>query len=513
MILLAEITTYNPATSADVVTRVASEPYGDPTAPAFAHDAFAAGTPASFLTREIFADGAVFGAGSADYGDLRIKNESGWLDELASHYSDGRPVALLLGEGDYATFTPVFTGTATAVEVGVDEVRVRLRDRFADVLQQPLSADVYAGTGGAEGPAEMEGQPVTVVYGTAIGVRCDEVDAATQLYCVCDRGPVTLSDVRVRGQIITAGTARASLAALQSTAPTAGTYDWFAGSSSGRAYLRFGSNVDGEVTATVSTGSTSADRTAGQLAAAILSERAGETLAAGDVTALDTATAAEIGGAWAGTATIQQALDSIAQTVGAGYWLDPTGTWRIKRIEAPSGTPVVKFARLGLDRPGRTDEGEIIGLQPLFTTRADGGLPPWKVVIRFARNHTPQDRNAVAAAATDKERLATEWLTAVVEDGALQTRHPMSVPLELDTLFVSRADAEAEAARRQALLTGRRRYAVRVKLTAAVAAALDLGVVASIEHDRLGLSAGRTVLVLGYSLDLLAQTADLTVWG
>lgn len=516
-IILAEVTAHDPATATDRVERVGSVAYNHPTAPGHYWDAFAAGAVPSFIRREIFKDGATFGAGTNDFGELRLNNLDGRYDWLADAWTDGRPVRVLIGDDAdaYDTFAEVFVGVVAAVEVDIAEVVIRIHDTFSEALDQPLSDDVFAGTGGVEGADTLKDQAVAVLAGRAFNVPLDLTDAALGVCVVCDTGPVVFEQVRVRGDDITPGVAQASLAALLSTAPASGVYDWYPGSASERAAVRFGSALDGQVTADVMTGATAADRTAAQVAA-LLGARAGIVFNADDLAALDVANSAEVGGWWRGTDRIRQALDAVAATVGAGYWQDRTGEWRIQRIEAP-GTPVAVFASLSLDRPGALNEGDIRTIKPLFTGRAEGGLQPWEVTLRFARNYSVQGKDSLAdsaGTAEEKDRYATEWLEASTgEDAAVRAAHPLSVPMQADTLFAHRADAEAETHRRQDLYADRRRFLAGVTMTPVLTNLVDLGVTVTVEHPRLGLSAGRNVRVPGMYLNLLALTADLTVWG
>ncbi|MBB4265194.1 hypothetical protein [Roseospira visakhapatnamensis] len=512
LIALIEITVRDPVAAADVVLRATTAPYLHPSAPGPCHDVVLEGGVA-VVTREIFADGAAFGVGGHDHGEIRLANIDGRLDWLWDHHRDGRPVRVLIGDDGaaYDTFRVAFTGVAARIDPGA-EVVVRIHDAFTSTLDQPLSAAVYAGTGDLEGPEALTDQPLWVVAGRVPFVPADQVVAADEIWCVCDRGPVTLTEARVRGQVITPGTRRDTLAALQAGTPAAGTWDWFGGSETEPAYLRFGSATDGAVTVAVEGGATAAERTtAGVLAA--LAARAGITLAADDLADLDAAQPAPVGGAWRGDTPLGQAIGAIAGGAGCGVWQDAAGVWRARRVEAPADSALT-LARGDLDRPLAVDEADILACEPLWTSREDGGIQPWTVTLRFARNHAPLDKNAIAGAALDdQERLTRPWLTATATDEAVRDAHPMSVPREADTAFQERADAEAEAARRQALFAERRRYALAVALTPELVDVLDLGVCVTVAWPGLGLAAGRVMRITRLRVDVLALTADLTVWG
>lgn len=515
-IVLIEVTVYDPAQDAERVVRVATEPYAHPSAPGPYDDALAEQSD-PFITREIFRDGVAFGAGATDRGEILLDNLDGAYDWLLGCYRDGRSVRLLVGERDaaYDTFAVFFSGTAAAIDVG-DQVAVRLHDRFTEVLDQPLSEASYAGTGGAEGTEDFTGRAAGVVEGYALLVPGDLVDPADQVVCIADRGPVALVEARIRGQVIPPGVQRATLADLLATAPASGVVDWYPGSASERAYLRVGSALDGEVAATITKGATTADRTAGQVFARLLDERAGITVDAVDVADLDAAAPGEVGGWWTGTDTLRRALDEVAGTVGAGYWQDREGTWRIRRIEAP-GTPVLTLTSLSIQRAGGLTDADIVDCRPLFTSRADGGIQPWQVRLNFARNYTAAEKGQFAGVAeADLDRLSREWLEAVTPAAAaapIRAAHPMSVPMTGDTLFRERTPATDEAVRRQALFADRQRFAVSVALTPEVAALLDLGVTVRVEFPAFGLDAGRDMVVTRIRHSILTGIAEITVWG
>lgn len=526
-ILLIELTAFDPTEPGDRVVRVATERYIDPSAPGPFRDCI---LERSRIRREIFADGQAFGAAAMDYGRLLLANLTGWLDWIVANdaATDGRALVLSLlasAAAPYSSRQPVLTGRAGQVLVGIKEAEVRVQDDFASALDQPIQKERFAGDNalpdGVEGIEDLKDRWVPVLYGPALGFSPPFVNTVKLIACVADRAvqAITVTAVDDQGAPITAGTQRASLAALLANIPTANTYDWFLGSASERAYICFGSTPVGAVTVSATTGASAADRTAAQLFKRILVERAGvdeASINADDLADLDAANDAELG-FWAGTdeMTVRAALDLIAGSVGAGYWQDAAGVWRIRRIEAPSSTPVARFAVLGLGRPGATDEGNILELEPLFTGRADGGLPVHRVTVRYARNHTVQNADALAGVALDrKARLTVEWYERKAENSAVKTKHPSAAELTVDTAFADEAAAAAEATRRLGLFgVTRRRYRLKVALTPAIAAAVDLGAVVRVEHPRFGLAAGKLFVVTALELDLLTLTAELTIWG
>ncbi len=515
-VLLFSITVFDPTINDVAVIRVATGGgYIHASAPAPFRDAV---LERSQVRREIFSDGQAFGVGTHDYGVLDLANNDGWLDWLAEHdvVADGRPVEIRLVDDSEPIDqgTTVFSGLVASLEVGLDRVRVRFHDAFSSVLDQPLSETTRLGTGGLEGPESMEGQYRLVIEGHASRVECPMVDSAHLIAEVADRGPVVIEALHVRGDLIDQGVQRTSIAALQSTEPASGHWDWYPGSETEPAYVRMGSSVDGMITADVNRGGTPADRTAAQCIARLLRERAGVTLSAEDVAAMDSAAPAEVGAAWGGAQTLRSAVNFLAATVGAGVWQDPEGSWRMALVAEP-GSAVATFAALGLSRPAAVHDAQIIDIEPLFTSRDDGGVPPWRLDVLFDRTYGMQDKSALIYESTDT--LATlfgeEWRTEPCENPDIRTLHPHSTPMEVETGFRYRADAHAEGERRLTLFQGRRRYRVLGVLSPSLADSLDLGKTIRVEHPRLGLQDGRDMVILGMTFNFLAQTVDMTVWG
>lgn len=524
--MLVELTVYDPTVSAEKVIRVATGAYDHPSAPDFYFDAI---LERSRLKREIFTEGSPFGSASTDYGRLLLNNKNGWLDWLVVNdcAADGRPMSIKIGEegAAYGTFVPVFTGKIGQMLVGTDNVEVRIFDDFAATLDKAIQLDKFLGTNsggvGVEGADDIKDQWAPVGYGPAINIAPVCVSTQNLIYCPVDRAveALTISSVRDRGATLTKGVQRASLAALTSNTPATSSWDYFLGSATERAYIRLGSIPAGQITCDITTGAAAANRTAAQLYKRVLVERCGVAagaILASDLTTLDAANAAEVG-VWVDSAetTRREVLNRIAGTVGAGYWQDSAGSWRIKRTEAPTGTPVATFARLSLERPGALNDADIISITPLFTSRDDGGVPPWRILLNYARNYAVQSKDSLAGVAlVNTQRYSQQWYQRVAENAATKTRHPMAGELEYDGYFALEAAAASEASRRLSLLgVTRRRYAVKVRLTPSIASAVDLGKVVKVEYDRFGLNAGKLFLVTAAEIDLLTMTAEYTVWG
>jgi hypothetical protein len=300
----------------------------------------------------------------------------------------------------------------------------------------------------------------------------------------------------------------ASLADLEDDglAPVPNSYGKFLGP--GGAYIRLGAAPAGPITCNASEGATAADRTAAQIWKRILEERAGKVsgtdFSAGDITTLDSAAAGECGGFFSEPISISTVLDRFASSVGAWWLPDRTGLYRIKQLVAPSGTAAATFVAANLKtklmRRASSDPG--------------AGVPCWKVVLYYSKNHTVQ-ASGLAGKVTDAARadLAQEWRVVTAEDAAVLTKHPLAPVLTFFTLLADEADAQDECDRQLALRKVQRdRYPVTVKATAANSL-LDLGNVVSLAHARFGLSAGKKFTLVGVAPNGATRDIGLELWG
>lgn len=153
MIFLAEITAYDPTTSAVVTHRFSSGTGYDN-----------AGTyyiprieqPALFSRSMNDGSG---GRAGVSLGELTLVNNDGALNALAGQYFDGRSLTLKIGNpaSAYASFSTVLVATIESAAFERERVSIRLRDK-AVTLDKPFSEVKYAGNNalplGIEGTAD-----------------------------------------------------------------------------------------------------------------------------------------------------------------------------------------------------------------------------------------------------------------------------------------------------------------------------------------------------------------------
>lgn len=120
--------------------------------------------------REMFSGNRAFGAVRPSWGEVSLLNTDGRYDARKLNGFDGQPFSLYYGEHGAVfpdAFTLVFRCTVESAIVGLDLVRLRLRDRLV-LLDKPVLKDTFAGTGGLEGTEEMTGTPKQRMFGDPI---------------------------------------------------------------------------------------------------------------------------------------------------------------------------------------------------------------------------------------------------------------------------------------------------------------------------------------------------------
>ncbi len=463
----------------------------------------------ALIRRDIFDEGTTGGASRVGYGELVLNNDDGALDVFNTYAIDGRDLVVYYASSKTAAFpsgyTVLFTGTKEQAEIALDTVKIRVRDRqvFATAALQP---NKYAGDNalpaGVEGNSDLTGKPKPLVFGAVFNAEPICVNTAKLIYQIHDGAIRDLPAVYDAGALLSryVGTNYASQADMEANEPGEGEYRlWKEGG-----MFRLGSAPYGQITCDCITGVAPSDRTAGALYNQVLLAAgiSSANISAADCTALDAANHATLGLYVKDETTNQDVLDDIARSVGAWWASDTAGVLRIKRLEAPSGSPVVAFTG---------DDILTLQREPLN----DGGLPAFRVTVRGVPNYTVQTSGlAGLVGAARRARLALPYQDATDSDTAVQTAYRLAPELSVDTKLSCLGACQTEATRLLTLYKVKRdRFEVVVKATAATLAAIDLGVVVSVTYDRFGLDSGKLFRVLGYQLDPTQSTASLTLWG
>lgn len=489
-----EVSARRLSTGADVVLRFSDKPYrtkGGDVPPYTWFNPRISTRPT--LGRVLFEGTATYGASRASAGSVGLSNADGQLDDLAYDYAfDARLVVVKRGEPSvpYADWTRVMAAKLQDVVVDGNNIRLVIRDRLMD-LTDPLPRPKYLGNNAA--PLGLEGTPADLkdkfkprVYGVVLNAAPLTVNTSKLIYQVSDSACV-VTKVYDNGKALAVGAVYASEAEMLATEPAAGQARCCQG------FIRLGSTPVGPITVFAET----TERRTGGLLQQIAVD-AGIPVAdisAADVAALNAANPAAVGVWVTEEMSPQQAMDALAQSIGAWYGFDRLNVLRMGRLVAPAGPPVARFG------PREVKSFRI----------RQAGIPVPRTALRYARNYTPQSQPAEFADAAHKAWLAEEYRTAATDDAAVLPIWPNAEEFTIDTLLVDQAAAVAESARQQAL-RGVRRTTVDVDVFAADLGAVDLGQVVALDIPRYGLN-GRLYAVIGMDAGFTASKAKIVLWG
>jgi len=512
---LIEIDAYDTVAGALKTLRFGSVGYTHPTAPGPYLDRL---TALPTFRRDIFARNTTGGENSIATTDLVLANPDGALDNLRDYGLAGQRYVVLVGDADaaYSDFVSLIVGTVGQALFDLATVTIKLRDRLQD-LAQPIQTDTYAGNNslpaGLEGVDDLAGRPKPLIYGEILNLTVPMVNTSRLEDQANDGAVVDVPALYDKGIALTKGTDYTSQSDMEASAPSSGGYRvWKSGG-----YMRRGSSAAGTITADITEGATSADRTAAQIAKRIVERLIDPAdVETADVTALDTANSSVIGIAVTDSgATCLSVLDTVLSSIGAWYGFDRLGQFRMQRFEAP-GTPVATLRRFGLGSDAAQGEFDIIACRFLPTNDPDKGLPTWQVTLTYGKNWTVQSGDAVAGAVSDTRRA---WLSAatrsvVSSDDTVKTPSPGALSKTIDTLLRDQTAAQAEADRILALFKVRRDFVeIDTPLTPAAVAAFELGQTVSVVQNRFGYDAGRPMVITGIEPNSAANILTLALWG
>ena len=443
------------------------------------------------FSRSMFQQGVIGGKSIPSFGELRLANPDGALDDLSGYAFDGRAVTIKLGAVDdaYSDYSTIFEGTADGIEFTDTDVVIRLRD-FQETLTLPIQTTLYAGTGGNEGGADLKGTRKPLCFGRCLNVTPIMIDAATGLYQVHD-GPINDVDALYVGGV-----------GYTKVAAPPGANQYSVNVTTGVVTVN-GGPLTAQVTCDVQGSKPSTYLvTTADIMDEIVQTYGG--FSAGDIDAtsisdLNTANSATVGIYVDGKneKTILSVLDELIASVGGFYGFNRSGKFEVGQIVAPTGTA-----------DGEYSETEILSLQRVPTHVASH-----RVTLGYEPNWTKQVEFQLAAGAASATRdfTAREFRHVTTNDAAVLTKHLNATELKLNTLMDSSAAATTEAARLLVIYKADRDvYRVRLKVQPFT---LHLNDVVQITFGRYGLTSGKKFLVVGLVEDADLNEIELELWG
>lgn len=505
---------------------------------------------------QAFQGGLTFGKSQMGYGEIVLSNDDGALDYLLDYGFDGRTAVLRTREddGSYIAYpsgwNTVFTGTIEQPEAtwpGYNDSNIVLRLRDGGMaLHSKIPLAVYAGDNvlpyGLEGTSnDLKGKTKPLLLGKCLNMSLQCVNTSKLIYAVSPpsggaidlvydfdaisdfdaeifydevvSGPVTTElgteyrrggcsatglEVYDNGVALTYGGTYSSESDLLATAPSAGQYKVLPT----YGYIRLGSSPAGEITCTATDNNGHDANTPGSIIRAVLRDYmqwGSSRFNVSELAALDAVNTLQIGHLIQQETYVDELLDIICSSVGACYYFDNLGVFRIFQITAPS-----------LATPDFSLSNEISGID----MQSAAGIPPKTVRMRFQKNWTVQT-SGIAGSVTAERRawLANEYRENVANSPYIAAKHLLSDELSFDSSYYE--DAQSECGRRLELYATRRAmFDLTINLDVLPNFyTIEIGQVASIQlNGRYGCTS-KNMLVTGKQIDLVLNKMILTVWG
>lgn len=498
--------TEKPWSPGDVIAvRAATEDYetyaGDDPADIIFHGTLL--SPLRFERSLLSGSGLGSGTVAVSYGEAELVNDSEYDDVHRQFDISGRPVTIRVGTPDWrhADFVTLFDGTASGWLADDTRLRVKLRD-WLYRLETPLESRTFAGTGGLEGPTDLEGKRIPVSFGWCCNVTPAGVSYNDRLFRVHD-GPVrAITAVYTKGAVITPGPDYPSVAALLAADVADTTY----ATCLAEGYFRLGllyesdrgavtADVQGAVVDGVFLESTAQIVTYLLTQAGIAPERIGATPAA--LWPLHAPV-----GYYAGTDDTDTAADAVARLLGgcacaAGF--TRRGVWAWWWLRNPEGAPVAEIT-----------EAELIEAPTPIDLPDDVWPPPWRWRVAYDRCWTTQTE--LAGQVTDARKAWLKEARRLAEAVNATTKAFYAQPNDPDPIeayFRDEADARRLAAELEAQWgTPRGLYRLQVGLHAF---ARDLGETVTVSYPRGRLAAGPLGMIVAISEDAEDAKTEMTV--
>lgn len=437
------------------------------------------------------------------FGTIEIANGDGFMDTLIQSLAvDGRQVRVLFGPymAPYSQFTVIADVVSTGWEADDLKVTIGIRDRSYN-LDLPLQENLFAGTGGAEGNAEIAGKPKPLLFGRCRNITPIVIDPFNLIFQVHDGTIHGIDAVYDQGaEISPEGTDVATYADLVALSVSASMF----ATCKAEGMFKLGSSPAGLVTADV-LGDATPDyaNTLDVIALRILTDRA--SLPTRFQNRASFAGAASIGGEmgiYISPASLPSTADIMNALLGSvgGWW----GAGRDGRIRAGRLSPPE-------DRSPNffLDEFDIQDMEP-----QPSPTPRWRQRVGYQPNWTEQRGEDIALSVPDERRqFLTQTMRVVTSaSNSVRVRHLQALdPDPVLGLFESAADAQELSDYLLALYSpDRRLYAMSLKR---IGYALDLQKIVRVTWPRMGLQNGKNFSIVGIREDADKDETQILLWG
>lgn len=492
--------------------------YNHPSAPAF-YEGRIADNQGLQVFRSIFNRGE-FGAGDIRYGSIEIINTNGELDAWLD-YGWGRDAELSIinANANYSTRQTVLSATIENLTPSKDIYSLQWTTKYAPLLENPASNNVFAGTGGFEGSLEIKGQRKPRAKGKLKNITPVNIDVANRVFA----WNYNNAGNRAATHSIDAVYYNGSPWTFHADFPNAAAL--LAGSHGGNGYystckaesliLMGGSvSLNASITMDVTIEATASDRYAGNLLEFFL-EDAGVpsgNISSADISALNTNAPFEMG-VYINEESYFEVCNLITSSVAAWYLPDRLGVYRVGQVTAPVAEDII-FKRFDLDTVATSNTFELISINPISS---NDYIPAKEVRVNYNKNWTVLDRANIAAAVSDADAqffISEYRTTQPATNTTNEAKYLNAQVLTFDTLLISESNANTIRDLIMDLYDlQRREYEVVIKYDADAILLIDVGKVAKIVYPKLGMQSGKLFNIHGVELNVQTNIATLKVWG
>lgn len=470
------------------------------------HEYFAPRLVSSFNVEASLFDGAEPTGGSVPaFGDIRLSNADGGLDNLINLDWDFRKITLYSGllSQEFKDFTQILEGRIQNVMLDETGISLKLQDKLT-AIDRTLQSTFYAGSGGLEGTSDNEGKPMPQSYGKLRNITPVLIDPVNHVYQVNDRVTNAISAVKDQGVAKTPDTTP-DVADVFAWTPVAGKFvtDLVNG------VFRLGDKPAGQITCDVEGDANgSYVNTTADITERIITERLGvENLSAAELnsasfTAFNSAQGSVVG-IWTGSEPVsaKDIIDALVGGAGGTWYFERAGTFSIVLLTAPSSPSFT----LGIDDLVDTGLGGI--------ERSTPQQPSFERRVQHTRNWTVQERGDLAGSVSDADRafLEQRFRVSLAEDTTVFTKYNLAIDVEIVGFFDTAGDGDTEADRLLALhKVPRHIYQVMVVNGLFT---YWLNDVITLDFERWELDGGKDLRVISIQEDAAENITTLTLWG
>lgn len=413
-------------------------------------------------------------------------------------YVGGRIFAGRVGDRElsFDEYDTLFKGKAAGFSWDENEASVSLGD-VSILLDEPVQTTFYAGTGGLEGGAELEGKPKPLGFGQVFNAPAVAVDTANLIYQVNDGAVSSIDAVRDNGEALVFDT---DVADITTASPGLGEY----ATSIAQGMIKVGGTPEGTLTVDFSgdSGGVGYYENAAKLAEKIVRDKGGfldDQIDSKSVTDLNTDRPYPCG-FYTGTReiSISQIIDQLMYSIDSWWNISRTGKFTVGGYVDPGN----EIASVSIDETRRDTET----FQRIATRD-----PVWRISIGYQKNWAIQDADGLAAAVSASNKLlySSDFQRKTAESTVTKSIFPKARDVSYDTLLADSDDASDLAA---AMIN---RYKKRRDILAFSVLNLlhqmAIGQVAAIDFSDLGIS--ENMFIMGVSEDAAARATELTLWG